>query len=600
MRRDHLRLPPFRKFTYVVGGACSLLLLYAVSQNAYYAHMARIVGINLVVVFGVNVVMGFAGQATVGHAALFGLGAYASALLGVNYGWPPLASGLAAIAFTLIVGLLIAFNIIVTQLLMNLGGVTRGAVGVTDIPGLLPGSLSPHWELVVICAAAYFGYWMNKNIMKGFLVRELWAVRENEALAMCFGVNVFFAKIVAFEISALFAGLGGVLYAHTMGYISPDLSSFFVSVLFIMMLIAGGSGTLIGPIIGATVITALPELMHDFERYKISVFGLLLVFVALWFPKGIWGLAEEYRFQRRRATDGDSRGQRAPAPVVSFAESSAAARLRSAPFPSLQKPLLRVDSIEKHFGGVSALAGVSLEVHPGSVHAVIGPNGAGKSSLMNVISGLYASDEGEIFFAGDPITSWPAHRRARTGIVRIFQNLSLLEDNSVLDNVLLGLHPWWRESVASGLLWTPKRKRIETEKVSFCLEMLSGVGISNLASRRISELSYGQKKLVEVCRALVARPRLLLLDEPTSGLSQIEIGVFVEFLEDVKKTGVTTLLVEHHVDIVRDVSDYVTVLDFGKVIGSGTYEEIIRNPRVIEAYLGDSTTTDDARNWQVT
>ncbi len=254
-----------------------------------------------------------------------------------------------------------------------------------------------------------------------------------------------------------------------------------------------------------------------------------------------------------------------------------------------QDVLLAVESIGKSFGGLQALSEVTLEVKQGSVHAVIGPNGSGKTTLINVISGFLRPDYGRVLFAGQSIVELPGHEIARRGITRTFQNLSLLEDQTVMENVLLGLHPWWRGSFVQGLLGTRRARMTESDKEAFCCGFLDRLGIEPIAFKKVSELSYGQRKLVEMCRALVSQPRLLLLDEPTSGLSQTEISEFIDLLRKVKETKeVTTIIVEHHIDIVESISDCVTVLDEGLVIAQGTYAEIARNPRVVQAYLGET------------
>jgi branched-chain amino acid transport system permease protein len=231
---------------------------------------------------------------------------------------------------------------------------------------------------------------------------------------------------------------------------------------------------------------------------------------------------------------------------------------------------------------------VSLQVKRGSVHAVIGPNGSGKTTLINIISGFLRPNYGKVVFAGQSLVELPGHEIAKKGITRTFQNLSLLEDQTVMENVLLGLHSWWRGSLVQGLLGTRRARATESEKEAFCYGFLDRLGIEPLAFKKVSELSYGQRKLVEMCRALVSQPRLLLLDEPTSGLSQAEIDEFIDLLRKVKEMKVTMILVEHHIDIVESISDWVTVLDEGLVIAQGTYKEIAQDPKVVQAYLGET------------
>lgn len=583
-----------KKILFPAFGAVVFGLILLLCTNSYYLYLTELVLINLIVVFGLNVVLGFAGQATVGHAALFAIGAYTSAILVVHWGWPVLLSGLMAMLMPLIAGLLlaipsfklggvylavltIAFNLIIHQLIISLDQITKGPVGITGIPPLVPNSMAPAGKWVLILCLVYVAYKANRNILRSFFIRELWAIRENEFLASSFGINTYWTKVVAFEVSAIFAGLGGFLYGHIMSYISPDLGSFFSSVMFVMMLIAGGSGTLIGPIIGTVIITVVPELMHEFDYYRQSIFGILLVLIALFSPKGIYGLIDRLLYERRHKAENDNDLLMASSPRR-FAEGQ----------PILEGgAVLRLVSIEKSFGGVRALSGVSLEVKPSTVHCIIGPNGSGKTTLINIISGLFLPDGGDAAFAGESIVELRSHQIARKGITRTFQNINLLEDKSVMENVLLGLHPWWRGSLVHALLGTAGSRRSEYKKRAFCCEIMDRLEIRPLAWKKVSELSYGQKKLVEVARSLASQPRLLLLDEPTSGLGGGEIEKFIALLRKVMQTGLTILLIEHHMDVVKSISDYITVLDEGRVIAQGSYEEVARNQKVAEAYLGE-------------
>lgn len=584
---------PYRKILMLLAFIGLIFVLLVISDNPYYRYVLELIFINLIAVYGLNVVMGFAGQATVGHAALFAIGAYTSAILTTSYGWPILLSGLAAILLTLLAAvflalpsfklggvylavLTIAFNIIIHQLINNLD-ITNGSVGVTGIPPLLPASMSPRVRLIFILVLAFVAFQVNRNILHSYFVRELWAIRENEVLAMSFGINTYWTKIIAFEISAVFGALGGLLYGHVILYISPEISSFFHSVGFVMMVIAGGGGTIMGPLIGAIIFTILPELMIEFDYYRQSIFGILLILIALFFPKGIYGIIDRFIYERRNKP--------ADNPLDKGQVSSMTRHLKPI---NKDKTLLRVDSVDKRFGGVVALANVSLDILPYTVHAIIGPNGSGKTTLINTISGLYLPERGDIIYAGDSLIRMSCNKIARKGISRTFQNLNLLDEHTVMDNVLLGLHPWWTGALGPSLLGTGKAKKEEQKRQAFCYEILDSFGIQSLASTRVYELPYGQRKLVEVCRALASQPRLLLLDEPTSGLGPSEISEFIDVLKKVMARGITIVIIEHHIDVVQSISDVVTVLDDGRLIASDTYDKVIHNPKVVEAYLGEA------------
>jgi branched-chain amino acid transport system permease protein len=584
-------------FATLLLGVAFLLLFRQLEPTNYQIGLMMRCMILTIVTIGLNVLIGHAGLVSLGQAALYGLGAYVAAWLAVKQGvqfLPAVSAGIAATALfgaalayptvrvrgVYLAVITIAFGLVFQNILVEWLPVTGGTQGLIGIPrGSVFGvSLSRPVYFWVVAGCLIAAFIVQYNVIHSRYGRAMRATAQSENAAKALGINATATRTLAFVISAVFAGLAGGLYTFLNLFVNYETFTFFHSVSFLLMVILGGTGTLVGPIVGTSILTYIAEILQDLQEWQIFAYGFLLAAVMFVMPQGIVGTCGalwKRLVVKPRGLETQAWPDRSAAPAGILA-----------PRQGLQQSALETQALTLRFGGLTAVDKVSLKVEPGTVHALIGPNGAGKSSLLNLISGFYAPSEGSISFFGAAVTGLPSHALARKGLARTFQNTELFGQMTVLENVLVGFHPHYRNMLAETLLRLPRFGREERRFFNEAHGLLKFVGLSDFAQEQARNLPFGHQRRLEMARALALRPRMLLLDEPAAGLTHGEIEDLKQLIRLLADRDLTVILVEHHVEMVMTVSDHVTVLDYGRVIASGSAVEVQQSPQVIEAYFG--------------
>ncbi|OYW32035.1 MAG: ABC transporter [Rhizobiales bacterium 12-66-7] len=575
--------------------AAILVAVPLTAGNEYELRLFMLFLIYGVIAVGLNVLVGLTGLVSLGQAGLFALGSYTGAILAVRLGFDMLSASIGAAVVSGAFGVLlayptvrvrgvylavvtIAFGIIVENVAIEWQSLTGGTTGLSSIPrpNIFGYRISGFAFYGVLAVTLFLATLATYNLKRSRYGRAMLAVSQSETAARALGVNATAMRTLAFVVASVTAGIAGSFYAFLNSYISPDIFTFADSVRFLLMVILGGAASTFGPVIGAYILTYLPEFLQQFQLWQKFAYGALLLVVMFALPRGIvgtlWMLVQRLNPEKREAD---------PAEGIS-AEQSLRHDVRDGEAELVARDLT------VRFGGLTALSKASLRVKPGEVHALIGPNGAGKSTFVNTISGFYKPTEGEFELDGIQLTGKRSHEIARIGLARTFQNTELFGELTVLENVLVGYQQRLTYGIADALLRTPRLRREEKESRRAAIGLLTFVGLDAYANEQARFLPFGLQRRLEIARALAAKPRLLLLDEPAAGLTTQEIDALEEMIRRIAALGISVLLIEHHVDLIMAVADTVTVLDYGQVIASDTPAVVQEDPRVIEAYFGAS------------
>ncbi len=602
MKETQKALLPLRSYySIILVSGAGILVSYLMGLNSYAQRILLLIFFWAATCSAFNIISGYGGQVVFGYMMFVGTGAYTTVILfkflGVSPWFGMWIGVVIAVIFALVIGLptlrlhgpffaiaTVAFPLVMIPIL-NYVGLEEATIPFTGHGALSMQFKDPRYYVLIVVIFFAIVLSIVRAIERSRFGYALVALRQNETAAEGMGINTFKTKLIGFLISAGLGALLAAVYPFSVLYVitTSAVYGFFIIVRILSITIVGGLATLWGPLISAVILVPLGELLNSQfgDRYpglQDIVYGAALIAAILYMPEGIWGKiqrslhnrARKVEVSRKSGTIEDSK-QNIMDKILSqgsFKLESVQSKIVSA---SAEEPIIRIDGVYKSFGGVMALAGVSIKVPRNKIVGIIGPNGSGKTTLFNVINGYLEPERGRVLFEGKEITGLKPNAVCKLGIGRTFQVPQVFSDITVLDNIIIGGFNK-ADSVGGGR--------------AIAAEIIRQMGLSSRASDQAVGLTISETKILELSRALATRPKVLLVDEPMAGLNPEETDRIGRILKMIAQSGVTIVVIEHVVQSLVKIADWMVGLDNGHKVAEGTPQEVISDPHIIEAYLG--------------
>ena len=586
---------------FITASVLSVALLYlfpvlvkSSNNPSFYLQVVSVAVCSAILTISLNICMGYGGLLSLMHTGLQMVGGYSIAILAVKQGWNGWLALVAAAVIGAIFAILVilislratylyfgmitlAVNLIAMEAVRHGGEFTGGYNGLFGVfaPGIPSGMMSAEGFYRVMITILILAYVVQRNLIFSGFGRNTMALRESSETATALGISPNMHRVKVFGVSGALAGLAGGLLSIQIGYAIADIGDLNNGLIFFVGLFLGGVGTLAGPVLGVALVAIIDFMIRGTGQYRTLVLGSILLLTMIVLPRGIVGTYRASRYgspRSREVLPGEADNFHLNIDVKNVTKGEI---------------LLEAHDVVKHFGGVHAVDGISVQFKAGEVHGIIGPNGSGKSTLISALTRYHELTSGSVTLLGAEADKKP-FKVARDGVTRVFQIPHLFERVSVLDNVLTGMYRRDKYNIFDAIFRTPRYLKANSRSVAEAKALLSLAGMLGMEELAAGSISHGQKRLLEVIRAVATEPKILILDEPATGLTQDEMHSLTSLIRTLAAGGMCVVLIEHNVAFLMDLADIVTVIQSGKVIAEGTPKEVQKNERVLEAYLGNT------------